>query len=1015
MARPVTQEGTAVLRTQGAASAAASQATPNIQSAVVSAAPAQVAQKFSERKAAVTTSPVPAARKSLNDQIGTADGQIAVTSHEVTQSVGNKPSETPGTLDLHLGLNIPVSAMSNIQSGDYLDVKLGLPYQTSDGQNYILNYGSINDQAGAQPINYRGSVAGYIVPVGDLLNKYRQTVAGPDGQETVQVNNNTDQASYGSGNGYYRIIFTDGLRNILASHPGISTSWDLSADLVWYNGSSNGDDKVKKPTDRVTVYTNGDASSYQPDNDLQVGNLSIGSGVTVKAVKVNPQHDAISLSNETVASNHTASTPAHNWFKDEDGKDYVVTSPQQGVGLSLSTTDGNNHQLGNDFTITVTKPSGTKAVTMNFVSADALQQQLQKLIVPASYNSAMADRVDDGDYYLSHLFTYQAPKVTVTSTGSGDQVAYHVQIDGDYQGFRSNNEYQDNQGDHRNSLFTLINWTPNDSQALLPPANVKTPDEDAKGVTYQGAGNWIAGYPIKSTDVKDDLKDKPWHVTINNNTGFNYDTDYGYWIDRGTSDKPISKGQVDNHYYGWVKQTIHYVNEQGQPMKDANGQPITDTVRNVQFESTEDDNTFADQKSFANDIDVPSITGYTAYAGLKDGDQLKIVDGKAQTTGGPIAKYGKEPSFGFPHADFVEYVVYKRDQAGYSIYYRDVTDDPTNLTPTSGTDLGHAIPNITGYVGDTPDRTEQLWNYQDQYVLVGLSPNAKNDQLAKQTLTKGVADQYVYLVRKANVQHETKKATRTIHYVANTVDGNQLKDDTRQSVTLNGTYYTDAVTGKRVATKTVNEQTVVDPSEPASETWTVDPTTVADLTTDQKGFKAVTTPQTISLTTRDAQSRGVNSGNWDLIDHQDNGDVSYGDPHDTAWTSATPKEVTEAYLIYSQPTQPTKPTTNPTEPTRPTQPATTPTAPTQPTQPTQPATTPTAPTQLSAPTPATPGQVTTLNQQPTSPVRQTLPAAQSTSARLPQTGSQHEKGALVLGLTALMAALGLAGHRRKQN
>lgn len=95
-------------------------------------------------------------------------------------------------------------------------------------------------------------------------------------------------------------------------------------------------------------------------------------------------------------------------------------------------------------------------------------------------------------------------------------------------------------------------------------------------------------------------------------------------------------------------------------MKDANGQPITDTVRNVQFESTEDDNTFADQKSFANDIDVPSITGYTAYAGLKDGDQLKIVDGKAQTTGGPIAKYGKEPSFGFPHADFVEYVVYKK-------------------------------------------------------------------------------------------------------------------------------------------------------------------------------------------------------------------------------------------------------------------------------------------------------------------------------------------------------------------
>ncbi|WP_288659292.1 hypothetical protein, partial [uncultured Limosilactobacillus sp.] len=917
--RPSTQESATVLQTQGAASAAASQATPNIQSAVVSAAPAQVAQKFSERKAAVTTSPVPTARKSLNDQIGTADGQIAVTSHEVTQSVGNKLSGTPGTLDLHLGLNIPVSAMSNIQSGDYLDVKLGLPYQTSDGQNYILNYGSINGQAGAQPINYRGNVVGYIVPVGDLLNKYRQTVVGPDGQETVQVNNNTDQASYGSGNGYYRIIFTDGLRNILASHPGISTPWDLSADLVWYNGSSNGDDKVKKPTDRVTVYTNGDASSYQPDNDLQVGNLSMASGVTVKAVKVNPQHDAISLSNETVASNHTASTPAHNWFKDEDGKDYVVTSPQQGVGLSLPTTDGNNHQLGNDFTITVTKPSGTKAVTMNFVSADALQQQLQKLIVPASYNSAMADRVDDGDYYLSHLFTYQAPKVTVTSTGSGDQVAYHVQIDGDYQGFRSNNEYQDNQGDHRNSLFTLINWTPNDSQALLPPANVKTPDEDAKGVTYQGAGNWIAGYPIKSTDIKDDLKDKPWHVTVSNNTGFNYDTDYGYWIDRGTSDKPISKGQVDNHYYGWVKQTIHYVNEQGQPMKDANGQPITDMVRNVQFESTEDDNTFADQKSFANDIDVPSITGYTAYAGLKDGDQLKIVDGKAQTTGGPIAKYGKEPSFGFPHADFVEYVVYKkRDQAGYSIYYRDVTDDPTNLTPTSGTDLGHAIPNITGYVGDTPDRTEQLWNYQDQYVLVGLSPNAKNDQLAKQTLTKGVADQYVYLVRKAKVQHETKKATRTIHYVANDIHGENLQGDVTQQVTLTGTYYVDATApNKRVNAEELKINGVVQKdadgnliyvvtSGNAKETWTIknDPNNhdVTTNTSDNQKFdfaKAEGNEAPTNITVSEDWSHNHNNvamGNWVYVDSSHNKDYSFS-PNETTKQTITLDSI---YLIYKQ-------------------------------------------------------------------------------------------------------------------
>ncbi|EEJ75357.1 MucBP domain protein [Lactobacillus acidophilus ATCC 4796] len=130
------------------------------------------------------------------------------------------------------------------------------------------------------------------------------------------------------------------------------------------------------------------------------------------------------------------------------------------------------------------------------------------------------------------------------------------------------------------------------------------------------------------------------------------------------------------------------------------------------------------------------------------------------------------------------YLVYKQ-KAQYNIHYIDVNgvEDKNTYTPTDGYELtDHLVPNVGEgkgiFIGDTPDATQKLWSPADYekagYVLVGLSDNAKGDLLGKQTLTKDVQDQYVYLKHaitpstdktpKEDVKAETVSQVRTISY-----------------------------------------------------------------------------------------------------------------------------------------------------------------------------------------------------------------------------------------------------------
>ena len=247
-----------------------------------------------------------------------------------------------------------------------------------------------------------------------------------------------------------------------------------------------------------------------------------------------------------------------------------------------------------------------------------------------------------------------------------------------------------------------------------------------------------------------------------------------------------------------------------------------------------------DDKNFAAVTTPETITLSTdeaAKRGTDDGELYLVSTDK-----------NGEVSYGDPTSDTWQtdtpnkiadgYLIYKQ-KAQYNIHYIDVNgvEDKTTYAPTDGHELDDHKVNGVGsdeagkayYVGDTPDATSKLWSPADyekaSYVFVGLSDNAKGDLLGKQTLTKNVQGQYVYLKhavkditpntpvddvpkdpdgkRAVDPSDLHKEFTRNITFVADDDAKSPLKDAVPQKVTFDGHVYVDMVTGKTTTPETV--------------------------------------------------------------------------------------------------------------------------------------------------------------------------------------------------------------------
>ena len=286
------------------------------------------------------------------------------------------------------------------------------------------------------------------------------------------------------------------------------------------------------------------------------------------------------------------------------------------------------------------------------------------------------------------------------------------------------------------------------------------------------------------------------------------------------------------------------------------------------------------------DANAPVLSNFTASKDLRVDLNSQYIPGKPHTTP-KDKKNNKNQKY--------EAYSYQADDNTYDASAINV-DPSGTLKSSKSLNYADVLKAYTdnGYVLVSSDPDDLTYEVEDVY------DNNRNLQHKKRV---------VKLVHRAIAHTDTKTATRTIHYVANTKDGKQLQDDTTQNVTLtSSTYYTDALTGNRVnAKQDTNGDWIVDTTNtdpiPAL-TWTVDTDKSSGLSDDNtQDFAAVTTPDIINLTSQEAASRKVDDGNWYLVDTDSNGQVSYGDPNSDTWKTDTPNKLPDGYLIYKQKAQ----------------------------------------------------------------------------------------------------------------
>ena len=285
------------------------------------------------------------------------------------------------------------------------------------------------------------------------------------------------------------------------------------------------------------------------------------------------------------------------------------------------------------------------------------------------------------------------------------------------------------------------------------------------------------------------------------------------------------------------------------------------------------------------DANAPVLSNFTASKDLRVDLNSQYIPGKPHTTP-KDKKNNKNQKY--------EAYSYQADDNTYDASAINV--DPSGILKSSKSlNYADVLKAYTdnGYVLVSSDPDDLTYEVEDVY------DNNRNLQHKKRV---------VKLVHRAITHTDTKTATRTIHYVANTKDGKQLQDDTTQNVTLtSSTYYTDAVTGNRVnAKQDTNGDWIVDTENAAALpaiTWTVNADKSTGLTTDDKNFAAITTPETITLDEGEATKRGTDEGDWYLVSTDKNGEVAYGDPNSDTWKTDTPNKIADGYLVYKQKAQ----------------------------------------------------------------------------------------------------------------
>lgn len=484
-----------------------------------------------------------------NGQSATNTGITKVEASEKEGGTDKNGNVQPGTTNLSFGFHLTESDRQKLNAGDYIDIKMGLPYKLSaDGQTYLLSYGKVVDKNTAIPVY--GSVSkdpiGYIVPV-DADNSYISTAVDKKNPDVKQKSTSSD---LGGTNGYYILLFT---KNVAAGQGDMQVN---VKQLTWYNNVPN-NDETKPPLQSKTFQLYSDKpddttttadDEYKPTNDVHIGDYETTSGL-----KLNVSHKKGVVLNDTLQAISPTRTAAHWWYPEVDEHGNATgrwriglnsqTDPSQMEGIALA---GDSKTLGNDFTMTVTMPAGAvnnngkwtlpykdnsgKHIDYYFTDGDRVQDDIERMIV-GDTETVPLDQVAGDIYVHKANVAISTPEVKVTRSISSDgrTATYKVHIDGAYTGFAR--EFQSN-GNSLQSAVTLISWAPSDPRDLLPPADShidhpgpdKDPEDPASDPNADrndyitthyrtGGDSHVEGVAI-SKDLYDVLQANPWKASL---------------------------------------------------------------------------------------------------------------------------------------------------------------------------------------------------------------------------------------------------------------------------------------------------------------------------------------------------------------------------------------------------------------------------------------------------------------------------------------------------------------------
>ena len=249
---------------------------------------------------------------------------------------------------------------------------------------------------------------------------------------------------------------------------------------------------------------------------------------------------------------------------------------------------------------------------------------------------------------------------------------------------------------------------------------------------------------------------------------------------------------VDDQRTKQITQTIHYVDQNGQPMLDEQGQTLPDSVQTVtvQQHGTKDLATGVTQWDGAwtsadyQAVDSPVVAGYTV-------DQAQVPKQTVTSTNDLVTK----------NQDTLITVTYTPVQRPARLEFIDLVTGET-LTTVSVSGAYNSPINFTDGQGRGYKALLKYYTTGDQryQLVVGDPVHVSYDGRAvKYTLDD---DTYkVYLIHQTTAVQDTKDVHQTIHYVDQAGQpmkdqtGNALTDD-HQTVTLSRTGTHDLVTGK---------------------------------------------------------------------------------------------------------------------------------------------------------------------------------------------------------------------------